>query len=91
MSPAQFSLEVDVGGEASFREAVGSIVEDFVEDPQPEVAHPDLVQIGIDEAPFERGRRPVLLNGVPFAPGVPAGLADAAQYPLDSGPGQRLG
>ena len=82
-SRTQLSLKVDVWREATLGQPVGTIVEDFVQDPQAEVAHPDLVQVGVNEAPLQRDRRPVLLDGIPLPSGVAAGLADAAERSLD--------
>ena len=82
ISKPQLGLEVDIGCEAAFGQSVGSIVDDFVQDPEAEVAHPDLVQVRIGEAPLQRDGGPILLDRVPLAAGVAAGFADATQRPL---------
>ncbi len=79
----QLGLEIDVRREATLSQAIGPVVQDFVEDPQAKVAHPDLIQVGVRETPLQGGLGPVLADGVPLAARVPARLADAAQQPPD--------
>ena len=80
---SQLVLEVDVGREATLCQPVGPVVEHLVQDPQPQVAHPDLVQVGIGEAPLQGDGGPILPDRVPLTAGVPAGFPDAPESPFD--------
>ena len=80
--PPQFARQIGVGSEAALREQVRPVIHDLVQDPQPQVAHADLIQVGIAKAPLQGYFGPFLGHRVPLAAGISPGLANAAQQPL---------
>ncbi len=70
-------LHVGPGGEGAFRQEVGVGVQCVVEDLQPEVGHPDLVAVGVNEDETGADARRVLMDRVPFAVRVARGFAHA--------------
>ena len=76
---AELGLHVDPRRVAALGERARVVVQDLVEDLEPEVAHPDVVDVGEREADAGRTTVLVLARHVPLAAEVPNGLFDAGR------------
>jgi len=81
--PAHLPLHVRPGRVAALGGDPRVVVQDRVEDLEPQVRHPDLVAVREGEGEEEVALRVVLPDGVDLSAGVAAGLFDGQQ---DVGP-----
>ena len=80
---SQLLLHVRPGREDALRQHVRLLIEDVVEDGEPEVRHADVVDVGVGEGQAQRRGVPVLDDGVPLAAGIAGGPCHFAQDGID--------